>query len=73
MHLLLVGADDLEVVALEDIIHEVQELGHVSQQLRGDALARRVDGDLAPRAREHERGGKHADGDGLAEPGEFLY
>ena len=68
MDLLLVCAYDLVVIALENVVDEVQEFDDISQQLGGDALARGVDGHLAPGAREHESSSKHAYGDGFSKP-----
>ena len=68
MNLLLVCTYDLVVITLENVVDEMQEFDHVSQQLGGDALARGVDGHFAPGAREHESSSKHAYRDGLAKP-----
>jgi hypothetical protein len=69
VNLLLICANDLEPLALEHIVDDAQKHGHVAKQLRRDALARRVDGNLTARAGKHERSRKHADADGFAEPG----
>jgi hypothetical protein len=68
VNLLLVGPDDLEGLNLENVVYDAQKHGHVAKKLGRDALACRVDGDLAASTCKHERGCKHADADGLAKP-----
>lgn len=68
MNLLLIGSNDLVRFNLEHVVDDAKEHGHVAQQFGGDALARGVDGHLAPRASKHERCRKHADTDGLPKP-----
>jgi hypothetical protein len=49
-------------------VDQGEELHDVAQQLLADALAGRVDAELHAGSAVEERGGEHADRDGLAEP-----